>query len=780
MPWNHPDKIPAEHLARLQQNIASEPIFRWVLDQIASRGESDGSAQAWLDAFFPEKDLSGLLPKLTPLLLSESLKILPHDYFRSSVPYLKRVVRDPASFAASYVLAVLLEIAPSDVGALLSELKPGDITEDEFRSVENITRFFATSQDSGEADEFAVYEKVWAGTKEKSRELQSLALARPDTRRFLLYRHPDALFSVFLWDGVDVEGLPGLLDSVLETMEVHPTWISRCGYMRSTRGVPSDLSMLLMPEAPLPLLKKALKASDSRFLAGAISFALEGAERAYPGLTLLFQEMKKLSKIPEEKISLLGEFALAVGMHCWQRKSLREFPLLETLDFLDTHAPLDGHPLFEELLDRLESEASPEVVAQLLESWSGTPFCISNIALALARVEPEEAATFLVEAWRDDEDGESRVESELLRLGAQSESLLVDACRSDPEEAMPLDILAMIGGDATVELLLELWPRMRVAELGSWTHAAALLADPRLLAVLEDDLDRENKYIDDVCTKLAAVLDRWGAPHDAAAKRNNHRQNLLIGKCARDMQSAPIMVFCDNCGFENELILSKITAPDEDDEDFQIPDPPPCPQCGAETGLELAEQSRELLFHLLAILEDEMKDGEPYEGLFEFKHGFPLDIDLETSEETVAFAEKWVARDPDNVPALILLMLERGAAGETSEALALARRVIRVDPMSADANLLLVLEAMEDENFAKLHLLADRLLPNSWEWSNYFDLDADIQLRSVLHEVRKLPRPKPSNVIPLSHTPEVKRTAPNDLCPCGSGRKFKKCCGRIV
>ena len=35
-----------------------------------------------------------------------------------------------------------------------------------------------------------------------------------------------------------------------------------------------------------------------------------------------------------------------------------------------------------------------------------------------------------------------------------------------------------------------------------------------------------------------------------------------------------------------------------------------------------------------------------------------------------------------------------------------------------------------------------------------------------------------------AHTSEPRRTAPkverNDLCPCGSGKKYKKCCGRAT
>ena len=41
-----------------------------------------------------------------------------------------------------------------------------------------------------------------------------------------------------------------------------------------------------------------------------------------------------------------------------------------------------------------------------------------------------------------------------------------------------------------------------------------------------------------------------------------------------------------------------------------------------------------------------------------------------------------------------------------------------------------------------------------------------------------LPRGKRPTIVPMSSEAGTKKVYPNDPCPCGSGKKYKKCCGR--
>ena len=63
---------------------------------------------------------------------------------------------------------------------------------------------------------------------------------------------------------------------------------------------------------------------------------------------------------------------------------------------------------------------------------------------------------------------------------------------------------------------------------------------------------------------------------------------------------------------------------------------------------------------------------------------------------------------------------------------------------------------------------------------NGADDDGVIKLKNRLFGVA----PLVAQVIPPSNTPnsfmQIKKIYPNDKCPCGSGKKYKKCCGKTA
>ena len=49
------------------------------------------------------------------------------------------------------------------------------------------------------------------------------------------------------------------------------------------------------------------------------------------------------------------------------------------------------------------------------------------------------------------------------------------------------------------------------------------------------------------------------------------------------------------------------------------------------------------------------------------------------------------------------------------------------------------------------------------------------------HTPNEITVKRPKNNFPNFHTAQPKKNQkiyPNDVCPCGSGKKYKKCCGK--
>ena len=55
---------------------------------------------------------------------------------------------------------------------------------------------------------------------------------------------------------------------------------------------------------------------------------------------------------------------------------------------------------------------------------------------------------------------------------------------------------------------------------------------------------------------------------------------------------------------------------------------------------------------------------------------------------------------------------------------------------------------------------------------------ADVFASMMSRPVRVVPRPSPAAVPKGAQEPRHDVVGRNDPCPCGSGKKFKKCCGR--
>jgi hypothetical protein len=104
-----------------------------------------------------------------------------------------------------------------------------------------------------------------------------------------------------------------------------------------------------------------------------------------------------------------------------------------------------------------------------------------------------------------------------------------------------------------------------------------------------------------------------------------------------------------------------------------------------------------------------------------------------------------------------------------------------VDDMVAD------LEGIERDMAApkpwrrdRRHLITDAIVEMEW-WASFHPDDSRPKKRSKLEPPvppPATPAPSPSSYVapnPLDLKPKIGR---NDPCPCGSGKKYKKCCGK--
>lgn len=184
-----------------------------------------------------------------------------------------------------------------------------------------------------------------------------------------------------------------------------------------------------------------------------------------------------------------------------------------------------------------------------------------------------------------------------------------------------------------------------------------------------------------------------------------------------------------------------------------------------ETGLGGAGRCGERMAFCRKILELfdwENEDDSPYRcGIGEslFREG--------KTEEAYEYYEKWLAEDPKNVEGINSFSWILFENGEAEKAYHMIRNAVWDTPCDAENSIL----------FMRGKQMADYLGKedeSSWYQRQLSQFEESIGLWEINEEA-------PFDEFEgFKQTPIVKekKVYPNDPCPCGSGRKYKKCCGR--
>lgn len=136
-------------------------------------------------------------------------------------------------------------------------------------------------------------------------------------------------------------------------------------------------------------------------------------------------------------------------------------------------------------------------------------------------------------------------------------------------------------------------------------------------------------------------------------------------------------------------------------------------------------------------------------------------------EEAYGYYENWLAEDPQNENGINSYSWILFANGETEKAYEVIRRVIWGVPCSMDNSLL----------FMRARELADHMGKkdeSKWYQEQMDQFEESIGKRELDEDdfFDEFTVPKQAPVV------KEKKIYPNDPCPCGSGKKYKKCCGK--
>ena len=461
----------------------------------------------------------------------------------------------------------------------------------------------------------------------------------------------------------------------------------------------------------------------------------------------------------------------------------------------DLVAPLsvDLSPLphLETLLARLETLEPGAVTAALIDALERERDTYGGVTIArvMGRLGWEAFVPVLTGSMNDD-SGDLLCEEArdaLVAIGGPARDHLI-ARWGDLDGAQRiygLSALVALGGEPVASFALDPVYDLFHWDPESWCRLAAAAPDPRLVERLEPELARRQRQLDETFYQLARLLDLDHFQLRAVGERiRRHRteQQARRAAFARGdwfLDTLPLRLHCPQCGDVNEYRVRRIAIePADPNRDPLLAEELACASCGRSSDLAFTGEARLVVAGELLNLVADQASGPAARSRVLVGLQVPLNGRMRPVGEVIGRCEAAVDRDPRRLGDWVrlaycyqqVLARPRFAARFSDQALSLDPNAVGADTLSV--------EGRDAEAFERL----DQALASKDRW-RFFLTDVSppgpiaAQYAGFYNSLRtRLGRSdRPS--LPASFLGVAgKKVGRNDPCPCGSGKKYKKCC----
>ncbi len=467
--------------------------------------------------------------------------------------------------------------------------------------------------------------------------------------------------------------------------------------------------------------------------------------------------------------------------------------LQETVNLLAVDLSEVRH--FDLLLKRLCTFSREEVVALLAKTLERekTTYGGVNVAEVMGRLGWEEFVPSLTGAMSED-CGDLLCEAAqkaLARIGNEAQRYLIRQwdMLDRSQRIYGLSVIVAVGEDAAAAFALDRYDDLMTEYSDYWCRLASAAPDRHLFDLLEKQLARQQRLFDDTFYFLARLLDvdhpQLDAVRERIGRRRAEQQSRMAAFERGDwfQDSLDLALRCPECGDVNEYRVRKIAVdPAEAGGNMQLAQEFVCASCGAWADFEFTGEAK------LAVTAELVKLAADSDAGLAGRSNVLVRIEASWNGkvlpvgEVISRCKAAVAQDPSSFAHWVRLgycyhqslARPRLALKYAEQALNLEQNAVEAVIQRADA---LVLQGQDEQAFD----LLDKALASKDHWRFFLaDVATPAQLAArfaqlyneLLQRLGRTDRP----VLHASFLGAGKKVGRNDPCPCGSGKKYKKCC----
>lgn len=485
------------------------------------------------------------------------------------------------------------------------------------------------------------------------------------------------------------------------------------------------------------------------------------------------------------------QLSIAACLHGFAKSSLdtTEFELSTTIDLLAADLPDSRWSPF--LIEHLRSFDRQLVVPALTSriSTDFNSFGAAQIAIAMGELGDTAFIAPLIAALDDDRGDflcEAAQES-ITEFGDSAQAALISQWDQldRSQQIYGLSVISNVHGKAAADFAVARFSKLMADDLEHVCELILASPDSRLLNLLKPELRRKQSLIDRACYICARLMDYDGPEIEQAKERAladfKRCENLFESIESSDFLSQPqlfVELECPLCKAVNKYEAKGVVISDDPDAAFLLNDEFPCASCGQEVEFGFTPMSRMALGVGFLGSQVNAKEGRQQNDHFK-RINYKVDGRVMPLATGLAMIRNHLTAKPSDALGWYRLGNLLSFLNRPKETAAAYRKALNIKPNAIDATFALatILAESQQETEA-LELLQEAIerIP-SWIFLLPFpNFSHDfVDLYNAL--IRTLRR----NELPVLHPSALassKKIGRNDSCPCGSGKKFKKCCGR--
>jgi tetratricopeptide (TPR) repeat protein len=349
--------------------------------------------------------------------------------------------------------------------------------------------------------------------------------------------------------------------------------------------------------------------------------------------------------------------------------------------------------------------------------------------------------------------------------------------------------LEQIGGEPTSRFAIERFQELFSDDHEGWCALAEAAPHEQAINLLAPELRRKQPVIDKCFYRLCILTGRkTDNLKDIRERVREHRQRVLehqsdcaAGNFRRPRDTITLTLKCERCGDVNRYeVKSVVTGTSKTGSPYFVGDDLRCASCGEAADFEFtAEAHMQVMAALITFAAD--RGGAKRKGPVQLMN-VSYRWQTRPAPEVMAELKAAVAEYPQNIVNHLRLARFQYVFGRRKRAAECYSQALEIERDSLEAGLGIA-HVMVDtgERRNAFNRLAEMLQRKSkWRFFRVDELSPQTLTEDFVRLFNKLHSELGVSDRPLLHTSFGQSSAKvgrNDMCPCGSGKKYKRCCG---